>query len=214
MKPFLIWLCSSLCDSEVMNSVPLTHEEIFSKVGDDFKLDAIVLYDDIPSGERAIRVVSDALARAGNRSELRPHSWSFDLLDDPDWIQTALREASQSDLIVVSTRGSLPLPESLQRYLEQTMRESGGRNRALVALLGPDHHPDGPDSARWQFLHHITSEAGAHFLAPNLNLGCSESSLTIPALDHRAATVTPTLDQILQQPGTLPAAPLPRPHTD
>jgi hypothetical protein len=135
----------------------------------------VILYDDIPAGQHAVRVLANMLRKAGEELELCTQLWRFDFLEDSDWFSVALAEAGHADIVVIATSSAHGLKDSVKRWVKRCLALKSGTSAAVVSLLGPAGSLDGPDSPRFQFLQCSVREAGLDFFAPRLRLEPSDA---------------------------------------
>jgi len=99
-------------------------------------LRVVVVYEDVPAGLRAVGVLKEVLQDLSGDVELQPVLWRFDLLDDLHWQKMAVNDAAHADILILSTAGSLGLPEAVGRWLEASAARKGDGDTALVVLRG------------------------------------------------------------------------------
>jgi CheY-like chemotaxis protein len=144
--------------------------------------DVVIVYDDAPAGEHAIRTLHEVARHLGERVKLRPLLWRFDLLADPDWRSEAAADAAGAGLMVVSASGNLP--RAGLDWIRETLQQQPGGPGALVALLDGEDDPAGSASPRLKLLKGAAEAAGVQFFAPSLPL---QTSLSAPAETSRTA---------------------------
>lgn len=136
----------------------------------------VIVYDDAPAGEQAIRTLNEVARHLGERVKLRRLLWRFDLLADPDWRAEAAADAAGAGLMVVSASGSLP--RAGLDWIRAVLQHPPGGPGALVALLGGEDDPAGSASPRLKLLKEAAAAAGVQFFSPSLQL---QTSLRAPA---------------------------------
>jgi CheY-like chemotaxis protein len=129
-------------------------------------LSVVIAYGDVPAGRRALHLLDDVAHAEGERTELCPLLWRFDILDVAEWRAEATHPALQADLLIISTSSKADLPAAVQDWVRSCLSQKRGRAAALVALLGPADDADAPDSPRFQFLSAAAAAAGLGFFAP------------------------------------------------
>ena len=139
--------------------------EAASPLDADARWGVVIVYDDAPAGEHAIRTLEGVTHQLSGRITLHPLLWRFDLLEDPDWRAAATAEAVQAGLVVISTSSKGDLPAAVRDWVHAWLGMNRG-TAALAALLGPADDLDGADSPRIQLLKSAAAARGAGFFAP------------------------------------------------
>lgn len=62
--------------------------------------------------------------------------YRFDLLDDPCWLEAAVTDAADGDMIVLSTSVSDELPESINQWAGPILADRSDSSIAMLALFG------------------------------------------------------------------------------
>lgn len=127
---------------------------------------AVVVYDDVPAGQNALRVLAKMFPEPYDRLQLVPRFWRFDFLEDADWFYSALADAADADIIVIATSSTWGLNGAVERWINIGLPRKRGSNAAVVALLGLEGNTDGQDSPRLRFLQNAVQRAGLVFFAP------------------------------------------------
>jgi hypothetical protein len=163
--------------------------------GGDQPLRVVVAYDDLGSGQRAMRVLGNVAAALGDAIEFEPMPWSFELLADVDWRKVAASEAVNADIVIIASSSSRPLPPEVGRWTKAAIQQKQGTATAVVALFGPEGNPDGAGSPRLEFIQNATREAGLVFFAPARR---QEFEEILADIHRRAEMSTPILAGILK----------------
>jgi hypothetical protein len=147
------------------------------KVAIDFKADAneideltfpkiMVVYEDVPAGQNAVRLLAGMFQEPAEKLELRPQLWQFALLEDSGWFGKALADAINADVVVITTSAEHGMNKWVESWVRSCLQEKRGTTAAVVALLGPAESLDGPDSPRYQSLQDAVRKVGLEFFAP------------------------------------------------
>ena len=89
---------------------PVDPNAAASPLGADVTWGVVIVYDDLPSGKRAINTLAGVTRQLSGTLPLQPSLWRFDLLEDPDWRAEATAEDGVDALaLVASTRPDLVL---------------------------------------------------------------------------------------------------------
>jgi len=159
---------------------PINRMACAEDAGDSRIFNVVIVYDDVPAGQRAMRVLNNlALGFERRFVEMRPQLWRFDWLGDPEWFALALADAVNADMLVVSTSSASGLPAPVEGWLKLCLARKRGTSAAVVALLGPAGTPDDPASPRLQFVQGMARNAGLDFFTPQT------SSLICPSNPSR-----------------------------
>jgi hypothetical protein len=126
----------------------------------------VIVYDDVPAGQHALRVLAKMFPEPYDRLQLVPRLWRFDFLVDADWFYSALAEAADADIIVIATSSTHGLNFEVEKWINTCLPRKRGSQAAVIALLGPEGDTDGQDSSRLRFLQNAVQKAGLDFFAP------------------------------------------------
>lgn len=141
-------------------------------------LNALIVYDDLPAGRRALRLLTSQSQALGEPPPMGILSWRFDLLDDPDWSAMALRDAARADLLIVAAGTDAALPPALVHWLKVALEQKRGSTAAVVALLEDDEL----NSPRFRQVGAMSERAGVDFLAPWVPAGGCGAQAASPRL--------------------------------
>ena len=126
----------------------------------------VVVYDDVPAGQHAVRMLANVFREPEDRLQLLPRFWRFDFLEDTGWFALALADATDADIIVIATSSNHGLNISVEDWIKSCLPRKRGSSAAVVALLGPEQGMDTQDSPRLLFLKGAARKAGLDFFAP------------------------------------------------
>ena len=155
-------------------------------------LHAVILYDDIPAGRRALQMLGQA---CGQVVQLAPRLWRLDLLADLGWRELATAEVVDTALLVVAASSANGVPEYLDAWLATCLAQKPGIG-AVATLIGTADHLSGLEAERIRRIKQAAREAGLVFFeAPARGDDFPQSELD--RIHFRAESMTPTLDEIL-----------------
>lgn len=97
-------------------------------------LSIAVLYEDRECGRKAKRTCDLLVDNLDQRHSMRQQMWRFDVLSVPKLREMAARDVLTADVVVISCRGSYPLPPEVSESLEQWLA-GPSQGLALVALF-------------------------------------------------------------------------------
>ena len=132
-------------------------------------LRVVIAYSDLTAGFRAMRMVTDLGRGFGDELDFHPIPWSFELLADEDLGKLAADDAFHADILIIAAQCTNPLPAAVGRWAESAIRRKEGTAAAVIALFGPEEHPDGRGSARLQAIQTAARGAGLEFFSPSLH---------------------------------------------
>lgn len=93
----------------------------------------LIAYEDFETGKLAKRTYDFLVENLGRDCNLTNQMWKFDVLSIPKLREIAVRDATQADIIIMSSRG-INLPEHVTKWIESWLLE-GTNSLALVALF-------------------------------------------------------------------------------
>jgi len=144
-----------------MNENRLTDSETEPTAEGQCAVNVTIVYQDIASGQRAMRLFCDVANDHAGQLAFCPNLWRVDLLADAGWREAAAEDATRADIIVISTKdGSLPDP--VQRWL--ALSAEHGAHAALIGLVGESAETNKRPGAG--LLKTFAAEHGLEFLAP------------------------------------------------
>jgi hypothetical protein len=108
-------------------------------------LDAAMIYEDLSTGLRAKDVFECATHRFPRAPSFKLAIWRFDVLREASLRETALNEASEAVIVLVSAHGRRDLPKAVMVWFTQWFERKSDEPRALIVSL--DDASRGSDSA-------------------------------------------------------------------
>ncbi len=97
-----------------------------------------LLYEDTQTGLVARQVCERIAARFNLDTAVQVRLARFELLSDPLLSEIVLKDAQDAAMLVLSARGSDPLPVSVYKWIERWLASNTLGPRAIVLLLGTD----------------------------------------------------------------------------
>jgi hypothetical protein len=95
-------------------------------------LTVLIAYEDFESGKHAKQTYDFLTENIGRDFHLTNQMWKFDVLSIPKLREIAVRDATQADIIIISSHGQ-ELPEPVTDWIESWLTE-GTHCLALVSL--------------------------------------------------------------------------------
>ena len=164
----------------------------------------LIIYEEVTTGQRAMRMMRDLLRESGAHSDFEPSLWKLDLLVVPKFRELAAREAATADMVVVSAHDRDTLPVAIQTWAEAWPSRIPANRGALVALLEltEDQTEARPETVL--FLRKVAEQAGMDFFVQLFRPPARGTELTVEQIAQRAGTVSSVLDDILHHPAPAP----------
>lgn len=105
-----------------------------AEAGPPSNFNVVIAYEDFEAGKHAKKTYDFLVEHLGRECHLSNQMWKFDVLRLPKLLAMAAKDASEADIILVSSHGGSDLPVEVQHWLEAWLREPG-QALALVALF-------------------------------------------------------------------------------
>lgn len=162
-------------------------------------LDVLIAYDDLNAGKHA-KALCDRLGQQLNPAcKLNIRLWRLSVLQIPEMMQAAAREAARAALIIVAARGKGKLPSPVKTWMGMVIGAKKGAGGALVAQLHGIARTVKKLTPAYAYLKRIAHGAGMDFFSEVIEPVDDEIACSIAAIQERACTRTTVLDGILQQ---------------
>jgi hypothetical protein len=161
---------------------------------------AVMIYEDIPTREAAVRFSDAMVRRFWSRCEFDFGWWSLAHLETASGARIAAEKAIFSDLIVFALRPEGPMPDCVLNWVEDWIGRRSEREGVLAGLLDPAAGPSGVTTERYLFLRSLAHRAGMDYLIQ------VPEDITRPIPDsldscaQRAVQKTSVLDEIMRRP--------------
>ena len=95
----------------------------------------LMVYEDLDTGNRAMRVLASLQHRCGKEMLFQTEMWKSDILGCPSMGRMAAEAAVETDVIIVSAHESAPLSDEVKAWFKTWIEHRGRHPAALVALL-------------------------------------------------------------------------------
>jgi hypothetical protein len=99
-------------------------------------LKVVVVYDDVPAGQNAMRALGRMSAHLHPQDELRPVLWRFDLVEELRWRAIATGDIVAAGLIVLATSKADQWPGFINGWMEECLARKRGEPVAMLTLCG------------------------------------------------------------------------------
>ncbi len=123
----------------------------------------LIAYEDFETGKHAKRTFDFLVEHLGHDCQLNNLMWKFDVLSIPKLREIAVRDATQTDILIISSHGD-PLPHHVIKWLESWLIE-GTRCLALVALCAKARNLTPGSLGARDYLAAVARRANTEFFA-------------------------------------------------
>jgi hypothetical protein len=169
-----------------------------------YPFDLVVAYEDTTTRNRAMQLYDHLAQQLLDDYDFQVSWWKLDHLDNPRLCEQAADAAAVANMVVVSLRGDQQMPVILNRWLQGWLSRKDHQKSALVVLLGAKGQPTDEARRMQSHLQQAARQAKMDFFAHAYELDELEKAYTPESVARRAHTVTPVLEEILQQPTSYP----------
>jgi hypothetical protein len=164
-----------------------------------FPFDLVVAYEDHGTRNRALQLYDHLAQQLLDDYDFQCSWWKLDHLRNPTLWEQAGDAATDANMVMLSLRGEPALRSDLKAWLESWLAARDDHKSAMVVLL------EGRDVGGAQtYLQNVARRAKMDFFAHTFETAKNETVLTPESLLQRAETVTPFLEEIMQQPTSFP----------
>ena len=129
--------------------------------------DTVVAYEDIAAAKRAKETWDRIRTSLRSSFVFDMHLWRFDALRIPELQQTAVRDATRAQLVIVATHGEGDLPREAKSWIDSWVHDRPARPGALILLI--ESRQGEPAQFRFNpqklYLEAIARQARMHFFA-------------------------------------------------
>ena len=122
----------------------------------------LIAYEDFETGKHAKRTYDYLAENLGRECQLTNQMWKFDAFSIPKLREIAVRDATQADIIIISSHGDT-LPGYVDKWINSWLMQ-GSEALALVALFDRPESQFGVTSLK-NYLADIARRAGMEFFA-------------------------------------------------
>ncbi len=132
-------------------------------------LPIVLVYEDMTAALRAVGQLFKLRCQLPGGFEQRLSTWNFAMLDQPDLRARVSADTAAAGLIVIAASSpGRQLPAHVANWLRDALStRADGQPCAVAPLFTHQRQPDGPDSPRLRYVHHLAAETGALLLSPD-----------------------------------------------
>jgi hypothetical protein len=167
-----------------------------------FPFDLVVAYEDHETRNRALQLYDHLAQQLLDDYDFQCSWWKLDHLRNPTLWEQAADAATDANMVMLSVRGEQELRSDLKAWLESWLERRDDHKSALVVLL--EGRDDGRVRGAQTYLQNVARRAKMDFFAHTFETSNNEMVLTPETILQRAETVTPFLEEIMQQPTSFP----------
>jgi hypothetical protein len=167
-----------------------------------FPFDLVVAYEDHETRNRALQLYDHLAQQLLDDYDFQCSWWKLDHLRNPTLWEQAADAATDANMVMLSVRGEEELRSDLKAWLESWLERRDDHKSALVVLL--EGRDDGRVRGAQTYLQNVARRAKMDFFAHTFETSKNEIVLTPETILQRAETVTPFLEEIMQQPTSFP----------
>ena len=176
----------------------------FSEAQDPYSCRGVVVYEDQPTRDRALRLCDELVRKFWHDIEMDFSWWRFDYLRDVDLARLAAEAAVSADFVVFSARGAKELPPPVRSWIDSWVDCRMNRPNALVALIGADDDPVKGLTPIHVYLQEIARHAEMDYLSHVSDASTVKLDTSMNGIARRAGEMTTLLDKMLHRPSIPP----------
>jgi hypothetical protein len=176
-----------------MNATSIRDESVF-----DATMNAVIIYERFDFATKANAMLERAAYRTEDTTHWSIKPWRVDMLKLPPAAEAALAEAAEAHLIVLAVCQVQSLPSWLLDWLERWATRRQVQEAALAVWDGENADP--PLTRATRELSQFAGRHGLSLLFDENAPVADKSSMSTSDLHEREVSLTPTLQQILEQP--------------
>ena len=152
----------------------------------------LIAYEDFETGKHAKKTYDFLVENLGRECHLTNQMWKFDVLSIAKLREIAVRDATQADIIILSSHGH-DLPEHVIKWIESWLQE-GTSSLALVALFQKAEASGGISTTLRDYLAEVARRAHMEFFAqptdwPGSARGDDSAAFTLGGSDRTLSTL-------------------------
>jgi hypothetical protein len=167
-----------------------------------FPFDLVVAYEDHETRNRALQLYDHLAQQLLDDYDFQCSWWKLEHLRNPTLWEQAADAAADANMVMLSLRAERELRPDLKAWLESWVKQRDEHKSALVVLL--EGSENGVAHGLQPYLQNVARRAKMDFFAHTFEGSKNQAVFTPEALLQRAETVTPLLEEILQQPTAFP----------
>ena len=155
--------------------------------------DALILYQDLPAGKRAMEVLQNLVGQIGCACFFRYRLFSFGALQLPQMHDDAAEHAAKADLILISLGPDAEFPLGVKTWMESWIGKRKNRSCALIALMGQTQHSANEPTSPQAYLQEVARRGRMDFFPHSLEVGRNRPVDSGETPRHRNVKPRPSL---------------------
>jgi hypothetical protein len=162
----------------------------------------VTVYEDFAAGKHAKETYDYLVHQLGRDYEFTNQMWKFDVLGNAKMREMAAKDATEADLIIISSHGIGELSEEVKAWVEQWV-ERRTSAMALVALVDRPAGGEigGPDSIS-AYLQRAAHSAQIEFFTQQHDWPEREDDFSVQQIAERAERTSNVMADFIHQHGT------------
>jgi hypothetical protein len=124
---------------------------------------AVIIYEDGPTGRRAKLFCDKLVHELEDDCALRLELWSFQILAIPEFRKSAADAAAEADLVILSLNGEAGLPARVREWIEIWSGQIFESGPPLLALVDKPVTRGSPNASTLAYLRGVAKRIGVDF---------------------------------------------------
>jgi hypothetical protein len=100
------------------------------------RLNVVIAYEGIPTGRRALSMLTRLLGQEIQTVNLHRSIWRLDFIDEPECYEQIIADVISADLLVFSAGEPVARPSAIEDWVTAFLSRRGGSSTAILYLLG------------------------------------------------------------------------------
>jgi hypothetical protein len=146
-----------------MERLPETQIEWTPDRDDQPTFNAVIIYEDGPTGRRAKLFCDKLVCELENEYAFSLDLWSFQILAIPEFRESAADAAAKADLVVLSLHGEAGLPARVREWIEIWSRQVLDSGPPLIALVDKPTTRGSRNASALGYLRGVAERIGIDF---------------------------------------------------
>lgn len=161
----------------------------------------VIVYEDFAAGKHAKETYDYLVHQLGRDYQFNNQMWKFDVLGNSKLKEMAVKDATEADLIIVSTHGIGELPPEVKSWLDQWLAQKG-HAMALVTLVDRPQTDGLERSSIRSYLQALARKAKMDFFAQPDDWPDREEDFSTQQISDRAQKTSSMMANLIHQNST------------
>ena len=167
----------------------------------------VILFEDKPARERAVKFCDQLVERHWARCEFRMTWLSFSALGDPNALRDAAAKMRGADIIIFAARHDGRIPSGVIEWVEGWLADRKEREGTIAGLIDGGPIVSGWAAEKHSWLRSVAHRAGMDYLTEVPQEITQPIPDSLESFSRRAQQMTSVLDEILHKPTLPPQVP-------